>query len=76
MAVFGVLGGDRRQLYLARSLEEDGIVQRKVYPQVPPRVEYSLTPLEEAMRPILAAMEQWGSAYKASLEQGEASTQA
>ena len=76
MAVFGVLGGDRRQLYLARSLEEDGIVQRKVYPQVPPRVEYSLTPLGESMRPILAAMEQWGSAYKASLEQGEASTQA
>lgn len=59
-----------------RSLEEDGIVQRKVYPQVPPRVEYSLTPLEESMRPILAAMEQWGSAYKAGLEQGEASTQA
>ena len=76
MAVFGVLGGDRRQLYLARSLEEDGIVQRKVYPQVPPRVEYSLTPLGESMRPILAAMEQWGSAYKASLEQGEASNQA
>ena len=74
MAVFGVLGGDRRQLYLARSLEEDGIVQRKVYPQVPPRVEYSLTPLGESMRPILAAMEQWGSAYKASLEQAEAST--
>lgn len=59
-----------------RSLEEDGIVQRKVYPQVPPRVEYSLTPLGESMRPILAAMEQWGSAYKASLEQGEASNQA
>ena len=51
-----------------RSLEEDGIVQRKVYPQVPPRVE--------SMRPILAAMEQWDSTYKASLEQGEASTQA
>ncbi len=59
-----------------RSLEEDGIVQRKVYPQVPPRVEYSLTPLGESMRSILAAMEQWGSAYKASLEQGEASNQA
>lgn len=36
----------------------------------------SLRSLEESMRPILAAMEQWGSAYKASLEQGEASNQA
>ena len=59
-----------------RSMEADGLVVRTVYAEVPPRVEYSLTPLGESMRPILAAMEQWGSAYKASLEQGEASTQA
>ena len=59
-----------------RQMEDSGLLTRRVYPEVPPRVEYSLTPLEESMRPILAAMEQWGSAYKASLEQGEASTQA
>ena len=63
MAVFGVLGGDRRQLYLARSLEEDGIVQRKVYPQVPPRVEYSLTDRGRSLLPILHAMRDWGTAY-------------
>ena len=59
-----------------RDMEQNGLVHREVFAEVPPRVEYSLTPLGESMRPILAAMEQWGSAYKASLEQGEASTQA
>ena len=49
-----------------RSMEEDGLVTRRVYPEVPPRVEYSLSPLGESMRPIIAAMEQWGAAYKAS----------
>lgn len=47
-----------------RSMEEDGIVIRTVYPEVPPRVEYSLSELGESMRPIIDAMEQWGSAYK------------
>ena len=40
-----------------RSMEEDGIITRTVYPEVPPRVEYSLTELGESMRPILSAME-------------------
>lgn len=47
-----------------RSMEEDGIVVRAVYPEVPPRVEYSLSELGESMRPILDAMEVWGRAYK------------
>ena len=50
-----------------RSLEEDGIVQRKVYPQVPPRVEYSLTPLGESMRPIIDVMQRWGLEYQARM---------
>ena len=47
-----------------RSMEADGIVIRKAYPEVPPRVEYSLTELGETMRPIITAMEEWGTAYK------------
>lgn len=47
-----------------RSMEADGIVKRTVYPEVPPRVEYSLTDLGYSMRPIIKAMENWGMAYK------------
>lgn len=47
-----------------RSMESDGIVVRTVYPQVPPRVEYSLSSLGESMRPVLDAMQAWGEAYK------------
>ena len=47
-----------------RSMVDDGIVIRKAYPEVPPRVEYSLTELGESMRPIIKAMENWGTAYK------------
>ncbi len=46
-----------------RSMEEDGIIVRTVYPETPPRVEYALSALGESMRPIIAAMEQWGAAY-------------
>lgn len=52
-----------------RSMEEDGIITRTVYPEVPPRVEYALSELGETMRPILASMEQWGTNYKVSLTQ-------
>lgn len=50
-----------------RALEEDGIITRTVYPEVPPRVEYALSELGESMRPILDSMEQWGNTYKNSL---------
>lgn len=48
-----------------RSMEEDGLVNRTVFPEVPPRVEYALSELGESMRPIIQAMEQWGKEYKA-----------
>ena len=51
-----------------RSMEADGIVIRTAYPEVPPRVEYSLTELGESMRPIIKSMESWGLAYKEQVE--------
>ena len=54
-----------------RSLEEDGIVTRTVYPEVPPRVEYSLSELGNSMRPIISAMEQWGLGYQAKVQNGD-----
>lgn len=53
-----------------RSMEADGLVIRTVYPEVPPRVEYSLSPLGESMRPIIDSMEAWGKDYKAKLQVG------
>ena len=50
-----------------RSMEKDGIVIRTVYPEVPPRVEYSLSELGESMRPIIKAMEIWGTEYKKNI---------
>lgn len=47
-----------------RSMEDDGIVTRTVYPEVPPRVEYALSELGESMRPILDSMESWGLGYQ------------
>jgi DNA-binding HxlR family transcriptional regulator len=43
-----------------REMEEDGIIHREVYLQVPPKVEYSLTPLGESLEPILISMHEWG----------------
>lgn len=43
-----------------RELEQDGIIDRTVYPQVPPRVEYSLTALGDTLRPIIDTMNEWG----------------
>gem|GEM_PF-246035 len=47
-----------------RSMEEDGIITRTVYAEVPPRVEYALSKVGESMRPVINAMAEWGSLYK------------
>lgn len=52
-----------------RSLEEDGIVARTVYPEVPPRVEYALSDPGESMRPIIDVMQRWGLEYQARMRQ-------
>ena len=50
-----------------RSMEADGLITRTVYPEVPPRVEYALSDLGQSMRPIIKAMEEWGTNYKKQL---------
>ena len=54
-----------------RSLEEDGIITRTVYPEVPPRVEYALSDLGESMRPIISAMDKWGLGYQKKINVDE-----
>ena len=51
-----------------RSMEEDGIITRTVYPEIPPRVEYALSDLGESMRPIIKSMEEFGLYYKSISE--------
>ncbi|RKI30901.1 transcriptional regulator [bacterium 1xD8-6] len=47
-----------------RSMEDSGLLSRKVYPEVPPRVEYTLTETGYSLKPILEAMVEWGTEYK------------
>ena len=46
-----------------RQMEDSGLLTRTVYPEVPPRVEYSLTELGRNLKPVLDAMQQWGEQY-------------
>lgn len=48
-----------------RELETDGVVHREVYPEVPPRVEYSLTDLGRTLLPVVEALDAWGTTYEA-----------
>lgn len=51
-----------------RDMEANGLISRKVYAEVPPRVEYSLTNLGKSLKPILDVMKNWGEDYKKSLQ--------
>lgn len=48
-----------------RELEEDGLIKRKVYPVVPPKVEYSVTKYGKTLQPLLNSMHKWGSNHRA-----------
>lgn len=50
-----------------REMESDGLIGRRVFAEVPPRVEYSLTELGQTLRPVIGSLERWGLSYKAAL---------
>lgn len=54
-----------------RAMEQDGLLTRRVYAEVPPRVDYTLTETGMSLRPVLDAMQSWGEAYKKSAAKGE-----
>ena len=64
------IGGVSQKVLTAqlREMETDGLVIRTVYPEVPPRVEYTLTALGHSLKPILDAMWDWGEAYQSKVE--------
>lgn len=51
-----------------RALEEDGLITRKVYAEVPPRVEYALSETGERLRPVIEILRSWGADHKARME--------
>ena len=50
-----------------RAMEADGLVHREVFAEVPPRVEYSLTPLGRSLEPVIEALRVWGEGFKARM---------
>ena len=75
LARFGVVRFNEMQRYIGgisyktlsatlKALEADGLVSRKEYPQIPPKVEYSLTEMGESLVPILGDMCDWGEAHR------------
>jgi DNA-binding HxlR family transcriptional regulator len=54
-----------------RELERDGMITRKVYAQVPPKVEYTITPIAKKLEPILDSLCKWGFEYQGSAEDKE-----
>ena len=50
-----------------RALESDGLIEREVFAEVPPRVEYSLSEIGKTIQPVLDAMREWGEEYKSNL---------
>jgi len=58
-----------------RALEEDGLITRTVYPEVPPRVEYALSSTGQRLRPVIDALRAWGIEHRARLEAASAASQ-
>ena len=62
-------GATQRMITLQlRELEADGVVNRIVYPEIPPKVEYELTPFGRTLEPVLLSMRSWGEAFQARVD--------
>lgn len=68
--ILRVLSGVTRRVLTVqlKELEEHGMVEKKIYPQLPPKVEYSLTEIGWSLMPIIDAMNQWGDSNREFLE--------
>ena len=65
-------GATQRMITLQlRELEADGVVNRIVYPEIPPKVEYELTPFGRSLEPILLSMRTWGETFQARMDAAE-----
>ncbi|HEV2339390.1 MAG TPA: helix-turn-helix domain-containing protein [Patescibacteria group bacterium] len=58
-----------------RELEKDGLINRHVYPEIPPRVEYSMTTYGQTLQPVLFTMQQWGAKHELKKNGNENSIQ-
>lgn len=58
-----------------RELEQAGVIHREVYPEVPPKVEYSLTPFGRSLEPIILLMRDWGDQYMQTVLERKAAMQ-
>lgn len=68
-------GITRRMLTLSlRELEEEGIVHREVYKQVPPKVEYSLTEYGRSLEPVISSLRAWGETHMKKIECADLTT--
>ena len=54
-----------------RTMEKQGLLIRTVYPEIPPKVEYTLTKTGYSLKPILTAMDKWGCEYKENLQKND-----
>lgn len=63
-----MLIGDKWKVLILRDMEEKGLLTRKVYAEVPPRVEYTLTDTGYSLRPVLDSLVSWGRDYQRKTE--------
>lgn len=69
--LLGAIEGVNRQMLSKqlRSLEKSGVLERKTFPEIPPRVEYSMTPLGKSLLPVVQSMQRWGDRQSGTVKE-------